>query len=148
MLLALGFPLAVSLAAGQQQRVVVDRIDDSARFAALAQFVIDAEGSGSTGADERRDALRTELTRYQELYGIRVGIFLRDDNAMARSPGWWELPGPVRAAAPSMRRSPDGAATIRRRCGPGRRTANCSSPPRSSSTGTWSPSSPPNRPPT
>ncbi|MGW7140203.1 ATP-binding protein [Streptomyces xanthophaeus] len=91
-LLALGFPLAVSLAAGQQQRVVVDRIDDSARFAALAQFVIDAEGSGSTGADERRDALRTELTRYQELYGIRVGIFLRDDNAMARSPGWWELP--------------------------------------------------------
>ncbi|MCX5072994.1 ATP-binding protein [Streptomyces sp. NPDC054949] len=91
-LLALGFPLAVSLAAGQQQRVVVDRIDDSARFAALAQFVIDAEGSGSTGADERRDTLQLELARYQELYGIRVGIFYRDDNAMARAPGWWQLP--------------------------------------------------------
>ncbi|OKI60792.1 sensor histidine kinase [Streptomyces sp. MJM1172] len=91
-LLALGFPLAVALAAGQQQRVVVDRIDDSARFAALAQFVIDAESSGSSGADGRRQTLQLELARYQELYGIRVGIFYRDDNAMARSPGWWELP--------------------------------------------------------
>lgn len=91
-LLALGFPLAVSLAAGQQQRVVVDRIDDSARFAALAQFVIDAEGSDSSGADERRDTLRVELARYQELYGIRAGIFLRDRNAMERAPGWWQFP--------------------------------------------------------
>ncbi|MEU6298782.1 sensor histidine kinase [Streptomyces erythrochromogenes] len=91
-LLALGFPLAVSLAAGQQQRVVVDRIDDSARFAALAQFVIDAQGAGSTDADERRELLQLELARYQELYGIRVGVFYRDDNALARSPGWWQLP--------------------------------------------------------
>lgn len=72
--------------------MVVDRIDDSARFAALAQFVIDAEGSGSTGADERRDTLQLELARYHELYGIRVGIFYRDDNAMVRAPGWWQLP--------------------------------------------------------
>ncbi|MFJ8565439.1 ATP-binding protein [Streptomyces sp. NPDC093514] len=91
-LLALGFPLAVSLAAGQQQRVVVDRIDDSARFAALAQFFIDAEGSGAIGVDERRETLRLELARYQTLYGIRAGIFYRDDNAMVRSPGWWRLP--------------------------------------------------------
>ncbi|MFE1791937.1 ATP-binding protein [Streptomyces sp. NPDC059525] len=91
-LLALGLPLAVSLAAAQQQKVVVDRIDDSARFAALAQFVIDAEGSGATGADERRDTLQLELARYHELYGIRVGIFYRDDNAMVRAPGWWQLP--------------------------------------------------------
>ncbi|MFF1558813.1 ATP-binding protein [Streptomyces sp. NPDC058279] len=91
-LLALGFPLAVSLAAGQQQRVVVDRIDDSARFAALAQFVIDAEGSASPGVEQRRETLQLELARYQALYGIRVGIFNRDDNAMARAPGWWQLP--------------------------------------------------------
>lgn len=91
-LLALGFPLAVSLAAGQQQRVVVDRIDDSARFAALAQFVIDAEGAGSSGADERIATLQRELARYQDVYGIRVGVFYRDDSAMARAPGWWELP--------------------------------------------------------
>ncbi|MFG2713374.1 ATP-binding protein [Streptomyces goshikiensis] len=91
-LVALGLPLAVALAAGQQQRVVVDRIDDSARFAALAQFVIDSESSGSSGADGRRQTLQLELARYQELYGIRVGVFYRDDNAMARSPGWWQLP--------------------------------------------------------
>ncbi|WP_326587670.1 sensor histidine kinase [Streptomyces sp. NBC_01294] len=90
-LLALGFPLAVSLAAGQQQRVVVDRIDDSARFAALAQFVVDA-GSGSTDADERRMTLQLELARYQELYGIRVGVFFRDDSNLARSPGGWQIP--------------------------------------------------------
>ncbi|WP_374776123.1 HAMP domain-containing histidine kinase [Streptomyces sp. NBC_01310] len=90
-LLALGFPLAVSLAAGQQQRVVVDRIDDSARFAALAQFVIDA-GSGSTDADERRMTLQLELARYQELYGVRVGVFFRDDSNLARSPGGWQIP--------------------------------------------------------
>ncbi|MFI1652648.1 HAMP domain-containing histidine kinase [Streptomyces avidinii] len=91
-LLALGFPLAVSLAAGQQQRVVVDRIDDSARFAALAQFFIDAQGSGATGAEERRETLQLELARYQTLYGIRAGIFYRDDNALVRSPSWWQLP--------------------------------------------------------
>ncbi|AWZ07776.1 MULTISPECIES: HAMP domain-containing sensor histidine kinase [unclassified Streptomyces] len=91
-LLALGFPLAVALAAGQQQRVVVDRIDDSARFAALAQFVIDAEGSNSSGVDERRVTLQLELARYQELYGIRVGIFRRDYSAIVRAPGWWQLP--------------------------------------------------------
>ncbi|MFF5444325.1 ATP-binding protein [Streptomyces sp. NPDC012888] len=91
-LLALGFPLAVSLAAGQQQRVVVDRIDDSARFAALAQFVVDSEGSGDRGADERREILQLELARYQEVYGVRVGIFYRDGQSMARAPGWWQLP--------------------------------------------------------
>ncbi|MDA5280356.1 ATP-binding protein [Streptomyces sp. NPDC054904] len=91
-LIALGLPLAVSLAARQQQDVVVDRIDDSARFAALAQFVIDAEGSRSTGADERQETLQQELARYQELYGIRVGIFYRDGNALVRAPGWWQLP--------------------------------------------------------
>ncbi|WP_030204539.1 HAMP domain-containing sensor histidine kinase [Streptomyces sp. NRRL S-87] len=91
-LVALGLPLAVSFAAAEQQRVVVDRIDDTVRFASLAQFVSDAAASGSEGADERRETLQTELARYHELYGIRVGIFLRDDNAMARAPGWWNLP--------------------------------------------------------
>lgn len=48
-LLALGFPLAVSVAAAQQQRVVIDRIDDTARFAALAQFMTDP----AAGYDEQ-----------------------------------------------------------------------------------------------
>ncbi|MGW6746162.1 sensor histidine kinase [Streptomyces sp. NPDC055025] len=87
-LLALGFPLAVSVADAQQQRVVVDRIDDTVRVAALAQLV--AEGRPGTG--ERRDLLAEELARYHEVYGIKVGVFYRDDEAMARAPRDWTVP--------------------------------------------------------
>ncbi|MET8680491.1 HAMP domain-containing sensor histidine kinase [Streptomyces sp. NPDC004647] len=92
-LLALGFPLAGSLAAAQQQRVVVDRIDDTARFAALAQFVT-ARPEASKPADEggRLVTLRAELDRYHDLYGIRAGVFYRDRSAMAVSPGDWAVP--------------------------------------------------------
>jgi hypothetical protein len=58
-LLALGIPLAISVAAAQQQQVVVDRIDDTARFAALAQFVTDAPyGSRPVSTDERLETGR------------------------------------------------------------------------------------------
>ncbi|MGW4202527.1 sensor histidine kinase [Streptomyces sp. NPDC004726] len=88
-LLALGFPLAVSVAAAQQQHVVVDRIDDTVRFAALAQFV--TENSGS--ADERRSTLQDQLNRYNATYGIRAGVFYRDGKEfMARSPEHWSVP--------------------------------------------------------
>ncbi|MFC4497853.1 sensor histidine kinase [Streptomyces ovatisporus] len=86
-LLALGFPLAASQAAAQQQRVVVDRIDDTARFAALAQFV-----ATSSEEDERREILQDELARYHDLYGIDVGVFLRDGRAMGVSPDGWQVP--------------------------------------------------------
>ncbi|MFJ5787403.1 sensor histidine kinase [Streptomyces hydrogenans] len=87
-LLALGFPLAGSLAAAQQQRVVVDRLDDAARFAALAQFV----GDPATGSDERRTTLGGELASYHDVYGIRAGIFYRDNRAMAAAPEDWVVP--------------------------------------------------------
>ncbi|MFJ6408658.1 sensor histidine kinase [Streptomyces hydrogenans] len=87
-LLALGFPLAASLAAAQQQRVVVDRLDDGARFAALAQFV----GDPATGSDERRTTLSGELASYHDVYGIRAGIFYRDNRAMAAAPEDWVVP--------------------------------------------------------
>jgi signal transduction histidine kinase len=87
-LLALGFPLAVSLAAAQQQRVVVDRIDDAARVAALAQFLAESrDGSG-----ERLGMLKEELDRYHDVYGIQVGVFLRDRTAMARAPESFKIP--------------------------------------------------------
>ncbi|MEZ3181904.1 HAMP domain-containing histidine kinase [Streptomyces pimonensis] len=99
-LLALGVPLAVSLAGAQQQRVVVDRIDDTARFAALAQFV--TEPTDPTGADinERRETLRSELRSYHTVYGIRAGVFYRNDSPMAHAPDDWFLPrtGEVRDA--------------------------------------------------
>ncbi|MGP4000807.1 ATP-binding protein [Streptomyces sp. 8N706] len=92
-LLALGFPLAASLAAAEQQRVVVDRIDDTARFAALAQFVT-ARPSASKPEDEggRLATLRAELARYDDLYGIRAGVFYRDRSAMAVAPHGWSVP--------------------------------------------------------
>ncbi|MFF3263395.1 HAMP domain-containing sensor histidine kinase [Streptomyces sp. NPDC002932] len=87
-LLALGFPLAVSVAAAQQQGVVIDRIDDTARFAALAQFITER----TNGYDERQRTLQTELETYDAVYGIRAGVFYRDDSAMAKAPGDWRLP--------------------------------------------------------
>ncbi len=87
-LLALGFPLAASLAAAQQQRAVVDRLDDAARFAALGQYV----GDPATGDDERRTTLRGELASYHDVYGIRAGIFYRDNRAMAAAPEDWVVP--------------------------------------------------------
>lgn len=93
-LLALGFPLAMSLAAAEQQRLVVDRIDDAARFAALAQFVTarpTAEGR-TPDEDERLRTLRSELERYYDLYGIRAGVFYRDGSPMAAAPAAWRVP--------------------------------------------------------
>ncbi|PNE38612.1 sensor histidine kinase [Streptomyces noursei] len=89
-LLALGVPLGVITAGVEQQKVVVDRIDDAARFASLAQFVTarpsaDA-GSKTPEEDERLATLRAELTRYEELYGIRAGVFYRDRTPMAAAP--------------------------------------------------------------
>ena len=64
---------ALSVAHAQQQRVVVDRIDDTARFAALAQFVTapDGNGAGTDSTDtanstERLTTLEEELTRYSD----------------------------------------------------------------------------------
>ncbi|MET9679048.1 sensor histidine kinase [Streptomyces coeruleorubidus] len=100
-LLALGVPLAVSLAGAQQQKVVVDRIDDTARFAALAQFVTDSPtGTASAFENERLATLSSELDSYYKVYGIRAGVFYRSGRAMAHAPAGWSLPeqGEVRDA--------------------------------------------------
>ncbi|MBA4867183.1 HAMP domain-containing histidine kinase [Streptomyces sp. PSKA54] len=107
-LLALGFPLAVSVAAAQQQKVVVDRIDDTARFAALATFVTDSpSGSRWMVRDERQDTLQKELERYWEVYGIKAGVFYRDRTPMANAPDGWSVPeaGDVREAFDEALRS-------------------------------------------
>jgi signal transduction histidine kinase len=95
-LLALGIPLAVSVAAAQQQNVVVDRIDDTARFAALAQYVTDPPGE----SNERKDTLGVELASYYDVYGIRAGVFYRNRTPMAKAPWHFSLPdaGEVRQA--------------------------------------------------
>ncbi|GCD42561.1 sensor histidine kinase [Streptomyces paromomycinus] len=92
-LLALGFPLAGITAGVEQQRVVVDRIDDAARFASLAQYVTARPGAGKTpDEDERQTTLSAELRRYHELYGIRAGVFFRDGTPMAAAPADWRVP--------------------------------------------------------
>ncbi|MEV7084311.1 HAMP domain-containing sensor histidine kinase [Streptomyces sp. NPDC093085] len=93
-LLALGFPLAVSRAAAEQQAVVVDRIDDAARVAALAQFVSEGHTApdGGAGGQERLELLEEELTRYHQVYGIKVGVFYRNGDPMATAPEKWRIP--------------------------------------------------------
>jgi signal transduction histidine kinase len=91
------------VAGAQQQKVVVDRIDDTARFAALAQFVTAPSATSdatSTSNDERRETLSRELASYYEVYGIRAGVFYRTDTPMAHAPRDWYLPetGEVRDA--------------------------------------------------
>ncbi|KOV54521.1 histidine kinase [Streptomyces sp. AS58] len=95
-LLALGVPLAVSVAAAQQQKVVVDRIDDTAFFAALAQFV----NAPPAPEGARVATLRRELESYYDVYGIRVGVFYANDTPMAQAPDDFFLPreGEVRDA--------------------------------------------------
>ncbi|MFF0300411.1 sensor histidine kinase [Streptomyces sp. NPDC004562] len=88
-LLALGVPLAVSLAAAQQQKVVVDRIDDTAYFAAIARPATDT----ATGSRDVLRVLSRELENYYEVYGIRAGVFLPNDSPLASGPTTWFLPG-------------------------------------------------------
>lgn len=131
-LLALGIPLGVITAGVEQQRVVIDRIDDAARFASLAQFVTarpagDADGK-TPEEDERRATLRTELARYYGLYGIRAGVFYRDHTPMAAAPSGTPAPATARAPRPSGRRWPAVAATTRTRSGPGTTPAAFRSP--------------------
>ncbi|MEV5509381.1 HAMP domain-containing sensor histidine kinase [Streptomyces orinoci] len=91
-LLALGFPLAGGMAAVDQNRVVVDRIDDTARFASLAQYIATPPYQAAAETDERQFILRKELDRYQSLYGIRAGVFRRDGGALAVAPAGWAVP--------------------------------------------------------
>ncbi|WP_171162715.1 ATP-binding protein [Streptomyces sp. I05A-00742] len=91
-LIALGLPLGAGLANVQQQRLVVDRIDDTARFASLAQYVATRPFETPAEADERLLTLRAELIRYEDLYDIRAGVFYRDGTAMAAAPDGWGVP--------------------------------------------------------
>ncbi|WP_441250010.1 ATP-binding protein [Kitasatospora sp. McL0602] len=99
-LAALGVPLAVSIAAAEQSRVVVDRIDDAARFAQdlptaglpTMGAALKGDSAPVPGDTARLHALAAEAIRYQELYGIRIGVFHRDGSAVAIAPADWQLP--------------------------------------------------------
>lgn len=65
----LGVPLALTVAAGEQQALFLDRLTDTTRFAALAQRPI---------TDDQPESLRDELRRYEEVYGVAVAVFARN----------------------------------------------------------------------
>lgn len=99
-LAALGLPLAAAVAAAEQSRVVVDRIDDIARFAqdlptqgrADSDTAVKGDSRPAAGDTTRLHALAVETSRYHDLYGIRVGIFQRDGSAVAVAPDDWKAP--------------------------------------------------------
>ena len=86
-LVALGLPLAISEASAEQQQLVVDRIDDTARFAALAQNPIGQPSAPM--APEQQRTLDTEVKRYYDVYDIRAGVFKLDGTPITADPVSW-----------------------------------------------------------
>lgn len=68
-LLALGFPLAQSVASQRQDTMFSDRLDDTQYAAALA---------GDSPPDNAPTALGTQLRQYHDLYGITIARVSRD----------------------------------------------------------------------
>ncbi|MFD8317255.1 sensor histidine kinase [Kitasatospora purpeofusca] len=99
-LAALGMPLAAAFAAAEQSRVVVDRLDDAARFAqdlptsgvSGLESALKGDPQPAPGDLSRRHALDAEVVRYHELYGVRIGIFQRDGVPIAVAPADWRVP--------------------------------------------------------
>ncbi|WP_341720164.1 HAMP domain-containing sensor histidine kinase [Micromonospora sp. FIMYZ51] len=78
-LVALGTPLAATLATRETDRVRADRLADATRFASLAGPAL---RSGTS------DPLANELTSYQQLYGIDAVVVDRDRAVVVGSPAW------------------------------------------------------------
>ncbi|MFJ8442213.1 sensor histidine kinase [Kitasatospora griseola] len=98
-LAALGAPLAYLIASSEQSKVVVDRIDDAARFAQdlptqgrASATAVKGEPEPGPGDGGRLHALSSEAARYRELYGARIGVFQRDGSAVAVAPDDWRAP--------------------------------------------------------
>lgn len=71
-LIVLEVPLAISYAQRQKQQLYLDRLADTARFAAMADPVLAAPDSPSRAQDEEK--LRDEMDRYDNVYGVAVAI--------------------------------------------------------------------------
>lgn len=109
-LLALGLPLAASQATSEQQHLVVDRIDDTSRFAGIAQNAGGALTSppsqnhddaprGTDNERVQRTVLKHELARYQRVYGIRVAVYGRNGHPLVGAFAPRHIPdGPARQA--------------------------------------------------
>ncbi|GAA3013151.1 HAMP domain-containing sensor histidine kinase [Kitasatospora sp. NPDC006786] len=97
-LAALGLPLAAAVAAAEQTKVVVDRLDDAARLAqdlptsGAADSARKGDPEPAPGDGSRQRAIEAEVRRYHDLYGVRLGIFQRDGIPLAVAPDDWRVP--------------------------------------------------------
>ena len=73
---ALGVPLAFAVVQRETQQTYLDRLGDASRFASLAENAL---------ASGRLTALRGELERYDQLYGIEVALVGTDNRVVASS---------------------------------------------------------------
>ena len=111
--LALAVPLCASIAARGTSDMLLDRINDTARFAGLAEPSV-LTGDGGT--------LAGELIAYDQVYGIAAVVVDRDGEVVASSrpgltldeldPAGWpeshgQVPGPVRTALAGNRMGAD-----------------------------------------
>ncbi|WP_354642530.1 sensor histidine kinase [Kitasatospora camelliae] len=113
-LAALGVPLGYLMAAAEQSAVVVDRIDDAARFAqdlptqGRSTAAMKGDALPVQGDTSRLHALSVEAARYHELYGARIGVFHRDGSAIAVAPADWHAPTGDSPGAEAFREALDG----------------------------------------
>jgi signal transduction histidine kinase len=82
---ALQVPLGLSYAGREQQRVFIDRLNDTDRFASIAQDGLAAEDIS---------ALRQEVRRYDDVYGIPVAIQDREGRLLVASRDGIDLTAP------------------------------------------------------
>ncbi|GAB2855130.1 HAMP domain-containing sensor histidine kinase [Actinoallomurus bryophytorum] len=87
-LAALEIPLAVAVAARDTQTLFIDQLNDTARFASLAEPAL-RSGEMVT--------LRAELTRYDSLYGIAAAIVDQDGRIVISSRPGLSLGGAARS---------------------------------------------------
>jgi len=87
---ALGVPLAANIAQRETQAVYLDRLADADRFAALADDAL---------RRNRTDALKAEVTKYDQIYGVAVAIYGPDGRPV---PGLVSRPS-FDLAAPDVR---------------------------------------------
>jgi signal transduction histidine kinase len=78
-LFALGVPLGSSIVREHQESLFEDRVDDTARFAALAQNAMPGPPPS---------ALSAELARYQQVYGITAAVIDRGGRPWALTRGF------------------------------------------------------------
>ncbi|WP_053715480.1 sensor histidine kinase [Saccharothrix sp. NRRL B-16348] len=73
---ALGVPLAFAVVQRESQETYLDRLGDASRFASLAENAL---------ASDRLTALREELVRYDQLYGISAALVGTDGTVLESS---------------------------------------------------------------